>query len=340
MMILPGRDLSWKEFLKDVWREFNHDNLDDTAGMLAFSAVFALFPFLLFVVSLAGMMIDRAQTESLIGAIRQLVPKDVASILSDRMHALATGKNPALLTVSGVGAVWAASSGIAATMRALNTVYGVRESRSFLRVRAIAVGITLLGAVLGITAAIITVALPAILHHLGFFGEALLWLRFPAAAILVMLIIACLYYFLPDVEQSFKFLTPGSVFAVLVWLLASWGFSEYVSHLGSYEVSYGALGGIVVLLMWMYISSVVVLLGAEINAILEHRSPEGKRVGARSLDDKGPDLRKARAAAHEAKADAVTKEGAEIPTRNVASPQDIAKATAVAAEAADAAPKK
>lgn len=337
-MILPGRDMMWKAFFKDVYREFDQDNLDDTAGMLAFSAVLALFPFLLFVVSLAGLLIDPLQTESLIASIRRLVPGEVASILADRMHALATGKNPALLTVSGVGAVWAASSGIAAMMRALNTVYGVRESRSFLKVRAIAAGITLLGAVLGIAAAIIMVALPAILHHWGIFGEALLWLRFPVAALLVMSIIACLYYFLPDVEQSFRFLTPGSVFAVLVWLLTSWGFGEYVGRLGSYEVSYGALGGMIVLLMWMYISSVVILLGAEINAILEHRSPEGKRVGARSLADNGRDLSKARAAAHEAIADEVAKEGVDIPTSNVAAAEVIAKATANVAKPTDDVP--
>ena len=337
-MILPGRDVKWKVFIKDVWREFDHDNLDDTAGMLAFSAILALFPFLLFVVSFAGLMIDPAQIQSLIGSIRRVVPGDVANILAERMRALATGKSPALLTVSGIAAVWAASSGVAAMMRALNTVYGVRESRSFLKVRAIAAGITLLAAVLGIAATTITVALPALLQHWGVFGEALLWLRFPVAALLVMLIVACLYYFLPDVEQSFKFLTPGAAFAVLVWLLASWGFGEYVSRVGSYEVSYGALGGMIVLLLWMYISSLVVLLGAEINAILEHRSPEGKRVGARSLDETGRDLRKAHAAERDALADEVAKAGVDIPTSNVATAKEIAKATAVVTESTDRVP--
>ena len=90
-----------------------------------------------------------------------------------------------------------------------------------------------------------------------------------------MVVLAILYYLLPDVEQRFKFITPGSVVAVVIWVLASLGFSFYVSRFGSYEVSYGALGGVIILLLWMWISSLAVLLGAEINAIIEHRSPEG-----------------------------------------------------------------
>ena len=106
-----------------------------------------------------------------------------------------------------------------------------------------------------------------------------LWLRLPVAGLLMMAVWAMIYYVLPDVEQKFKFITPGSVVGVLLWLLASAGFSMYVKNFGSYDVSYGALGGVIVMLMWMWISAQVILIGAEINAILEHKSPEGKVSG-------------------------------------------------------------
>ncbi len=103
----------------------------------------------------------------------------------------------------------------------------------------------------------------------------------------MMLLWALLYYALPDVQQDFRFITPGSVMGVVVWVLASWGFSLYVANFGKYEAVYGSVGGVIVMLLWMYISSVVLLLGAEANAVIEHKSPEGKRVGAKSLAEKG-----------------------------------------------------
>ena len=103
----------------------------------------------------------------------------------------------------------------------------------------------------------------------------------------MMLLWALLYYVLPDVEQSFRFITPGSVLGVVLWVLASWGFSKYVSNFGSYDKTYGSLGGVIVLLLWMWISSLVLLVGAETNALIEHRSEEGKRQGAKRRTDVG-----------------------------------------------------
>jgi membrane protein len=113
------------------------------------------------------------------------------------------------------------------------------------------------------------------------------WLRLPVAGLLMMFLWATLYYVLPDVEQEFKFITPGSVMGVVVWVLASWGFSLYVTNFGKYEATYGSVGGIIVMLLWMYISSLVLLLGAEVNAVIEHKSEEGKRVGAKLMADRG-----------------------------------------------------
>jgi membrane protein len=165
-------------------------------------------------------------------------------------------------------------------MGALNTVYGVEEKRPFWKVRGIALLTTLATAVISIVSAVVAVATPPLAAKLGGpFPTLVTWLRLPLAGVLMMFLWALLYFALPDVKQSFKFITPGSVVGVVIWLIASWGFSVYVANFGSYDANYGAIGGVIVMLMWMWISAQVILLGAEINAIVEHRSPEGKSPG-------------------------------------------------------------
>ncbi|WP_437926516.1 YihY/virulence factor BrkB family protein [Sorangium sp. So ce291] len=291
-MHLPGKEIPWKDFLNDIKQEWVKDKIDTVAGALTFFGVLSIFPFLLFAVALAGLVIDPAESAKLIRELYQVAPPAVANILGERLQALTEGQSPGLLTVGALGAVWAASGGVIALMDALNSAYGVEDSRSFLKRRGISLLVTLGGAVLLAVASALTVATPAIAEHLGPLGTLILWLRVPVSAVIVMAVLATLYYVLPDVEQTFKFITPGSVVAVVIWAIASLGFSFYVSRFGSYEVSYGALGGVIILLLWMWISSMAVLLGAEINAIIEHRSPDGKRTGAKDASDTGPDVPK------------------------------------------------
>ncbi|AUX48046.1 hypothetical protein SOCE26_095720 [Sorangium cellulosum] len=291
-MHLPGKEIPWKDFLNDIKQEWVKDKVDTVAAALTFFGVLSIFPLLLFAVALAGLVIDPAESARLIRELYQVAPPAVANILGERLQALTEGQSPALLTVGALGAVWAASGGVIALMDALNSAYGVEDSRSFLKRRGIALLVTLGGAVLLTVASALAVATPAIAEHLGPLGTLVLWLRIPVSALIVMGVLATLYYVLPDVEQKFRFITPGSVVAVVLWAIASLGFSFYVSRFGSYEVSYGALGGVIILLLWMWISSMAVLLGAEINAIIEHRSPDGKRTGAKSSEDTGPDVPK------------------------------------------------
>ncbi|WP_437607899.1 YihY/virulence factor BrkB family protein [Sorangium sp. So ce834] len=291
-MYLPGKEIPWKDFLNDIKQEWVKDKVDTVAAALTFFGVLSIFPFLLFAVALAGLVIDPAEAARLMGELYQMAPPAVANILGERLQALTEGQSPALLTVGALGAVWAASGGVIALMDALNAAYGVEDSRSFLKRRGIALLVTLGGAVLLTVASALAVATPAVTEHLGPLATPILWLRVPVSMLLVMTVLAALYYVLPDVEQKFKFITPGSVVAVVIWAIASLGFSFYVSRFGSYEVSYGALGGVIILLLWMWISSMAVLLGAEINAIIEHRSPDGKRTGAKDSDDTGVDVPK------------------------------------------------
>jgi membrane protein len=290
---LPGKGMSWRAFLSALQREWFKDDLSNVAGSVTYSALLAMFPFLIFLVALASLFIDVQKETAIIDSLSQIAPAAVTKLLSDRIHSLATSQHStSVLTFGFIATLWAASSGVATLMSALNTCYAVTETRPFWRTRGIAVVMTIFGAALSIVATLAAVAVPAIASRMGDVGVVLLWLRLPFAALAIMFLWAVLYYFLPDVEQRFKFITPGSVVGVLLWLLASWAFSLYVSHFGSYEVTYGALGGVVVLLVWMWISAQVLLLGAEINAIIEHKSPEGKRVGARSMSDTGEDTNK------------------------------------------------
>jgi membrane protein len=289
-MILPGRDIPWRDFARTLWREIRNDNLVDFAGAVTFSAVLALFPFLLFAVALASMVIDPGTLDAMVEQVRRLAPTQVADLLGERLRALTSGTRPGLLTLAAVGAIWTASGLVASLITAFNMAYDVHDDRPFWKTRGLAVLVTLAAAVLFVGASAMVVATPAFAGALGEpLGTLVLWLRWPAAAVIMILLVACLYYFLPDVEQDFKLITPGSVVAVIAWLVASLGFSLYVGHFGKYEVIYGALGGVIVLLLWIWISALAVLLGAEINAVIEHLSPEGKRTGAKSLADRGQD---------------------------------------------------
>lgn len=284
-MRLPGR--GWKEFFVALKKEWTKDNVSDTAGALTFFAILAVFPFLLFLVSLASVVIDPAQAQTLIQQLGEVAPAQVTQILGDRIRQLAEDRSVGLLTVGAVGAIWASSGGVVALMKALNTVYDVEETRPFWKVRGIAILMTLGGAVFSILAALAAVATPVLAEKLGGpVGTVINLLRLPVAGVLMMVVWAVTYYLLPNTEQRFKFLTPGSIFGVMVWLITSWAFSLYVANFGSYDANYGPLGGVIVLLLWMWITSQVLLLGAEINAVIEHKSPEGKAPGERFVGDR------------------------------------------------------
>lgn len=288
-MKLPGHGMSWREFFVAVKDEVSNDGLTNIAGSVTYSGILALFPFLLFLVSLASVVVTPEQAEGFVGQLGRIAPGAVTQILGDRIRAITSDSKSGLLTFGAVAAIWAASSGISTLTSALNTVYGVREQRPFWKTRGLAILMTLVAGVLALVAALVAIVSPVVADLIGGpIGIAISWMRFPVAGLVMMLLWAILYYALPDVEQSFRFITPGSFAGVVVWVLASWGFSLYVGHFGSYEATYGSLGGIIVMLLWMWISSLVLLVGAEVNAVIEHKSPEGKRVGAKSLADAGP----------------------------------------------------
>src|SRR5512138_272518 len=280
--------MSWKEFGKGLYAEFSRDNVTDLAATVTYYGVLALFPFVLFLVALAGLFITPSDAEKIVNQLAAVAPGAATQIIGDRIRQLGQGQSVTLVGFGAVGALWAASGGVTAVIRALNVTYDVQEGRPFWKVRGIAVLMTIVAGVLGLAAALVAIGAGPLGDRIGGpVGVAMAWLRLPVAGIVMMFLWAVMYWALPDVEQDFKFITPGSVIGVVLWVLASYGFSKYVGHFGSYDKTYGALGGVIVLLLWMWISSLVLLLGAEINAFIEHRSPEGKREGAKDLSETG-----------------------------------------------------
>jgi membrane protein len=280
--------MSWKEFGKGIKSEISRDNVTDLAATVTYYGVLALFPFVLFLVALASVFITPSDAERIVGELAQVAPGAVTDIVGERIRQLGDQQNVTLLGFGALGALWAASGGVTAVMRALNVAYDVKEGRPFWKVRGIAILMTVVASVLGLVAALVAIGTAPLADRIGGpLGIAIGFLRLPVAGLVMMLVWALMYWVLPDVEQDFKFITPGSIVGVVLWVLASWAFSRYVSNFGSYDKTYGAIAGVIVLLLWMWISSLVLLVGAEINAFLEHRSPEGKREGAKELADSG-----------------------------------------------------
>lgn len=273
----PGRAAKWKGTLGRVRQEWKRNKLSDAAAALTFYGVLAFFPFLLFIVALAGLVIQPAQVQAIIGELGREVPQAFSRIPAAQLAELTSGPSRGVLTFSALAAVWSATVGVVSLMKALNTAYGVTEGRPRWKVFGIALGMMLAGAVLALLAGLIAVAAPALANWLGQPWTTLAgWLRLPLAALLMMILWATLYSVLPDARQKFKPIMPGSVVGVFVWLAASLGFSSYVSHFSTFGITYGALGGIIVLLLWMWISSLALMVGAAINAVLARQRSEEK----------------------------------------------------------------
>ena len=245
----------------------------DVAGSVTFFGVLALFPFLLFLVTLAGLVLQPQQIEQFIREIGNVAPADATRIIAQQIRDIHKSQSVGLLTLGFVGAIWSASGGVVSLMDALNGLHHVEDRRPFWKTRGLAILTTLGASAAILVAALVGVAAGPIAHAFGGpVARVVLWLRLPVAGLLIALVWAVLYQILPDVPRRFRFLTPGSVVAVAIWLIASWGFSFYVLHFGEYNKTYGAIGGAVVMLMWMWISAMVLLAGALINAVLEDLS--------------------------------------------------------------------
>jgi membrane protein len=295
MKLIGGGHLSLKEFGKRLYRAYRDDLLFDSAAQLSYYFLFSLFPFLFFLVTLTAYLPIADLLERLIAQLRPLAPVQVAMFVEENLRNLTGQQRPRLLLFSLLASVFAASRGIDAIRRALNLAYDVKESRPLWRVELHAVGLTVAGAAAVMSGLALLVAggdvgfwVAERLHVERAYILVVQQLRWPATGLLIAALVAVAYHLLPNVQQKMKFLIPGSITATALWLLATWGFGQYVSAFNTYNVTYGSLGGMVVLLVWLYLSGVVFVLGGVMNAILEHASETGKRQGARAAGETPP----------------------------------------------------
>jgi len=297
-MVIPGiKGMSLREFLKILYRHYEDHAILDKAAELSYYFLFALFPFLFFLVTLTAYLPLGGAVQQLLDQLAELMPLSAYELIKSHLQDLVNRPRPKLLTVGLLVAIWSASRGVDALRTALNLAYDVKESRPFWKTQGLALLMTAAGTVL----LLLAVTMIALGGKAGFwlaekahFGTEFLfiwsYLRWPITALVIMFALALTYYLLPDVEQEFKFITPGSVIGTILWLLATWGFSQYVGHFGNYNVTYGSIGGVIVLMTWLYITGLIFILGGEINAIIEHASAEGKEPGARVAGEASPPL--------------------------------------------------
>jgi membrane protein len=270
--------MAWGGVLKRTVKEFQEDNLTDWAAALTYYGVLAIFPALLVIVSVLG-LIGQSATQPLIDNLGTVAPGPAKDIISNGIKNIQDNQGAAgvFFAIGLLGAVWSASGYIGAFMRASNAIYEMPEGRPIWKTLPIRVGLTVVLMVLtAVTAIGVTVSggLAREVGKLVGVGDTAVQVwniaKWPVLLLLVGLMFAFLYWAAPNVKQPrFRWVSPGGVLAVIGWVIASAAFAFYVSRFSSYNKTYGALAGPIVFLVWLWVSNVVILLGAEFNAELE-----------------------------------------------------------------------
>jgi membrane protein len=271
---------AWGGVLKRTFREFKADNLTDRAAALTYYSILSLFPALIAFVSIVALVGQHPQTtNAILKIIADIGPSSAVDTFKGPVQTVMTNKGGAgiALVIGLLVALWSASSYVGAFMRASNEIYEVEEGRQFWKLRPLQMLVTLVMVLLLAVVAIALVATgplaDAVGKQIGVGSAAITaWdiAKWPALLAMVMLMFALLYYAAPNVKQpGFRWVTPGGVVAVIVWIVASAAFAFYVANFGSYNKTYGSLAGVIVFLMWLWVSNIAVLLGAELNAELE-----------------------------------------------------------------------
>src|SRR3954468_22074638 len=285
--------VSWTELAARTYREVVADDCLGLAAQLAYYFFLSLFPALLFLVAIVSFIPVAGLLDAITTNLARVAPGEVLAIIQDQILKIAHEKNGGLLTIGMIGTIWSTSSGVNAIIDTLNQAYDIQEGRPWWKVKAIALGLTVALAIFILLSFGLILVGPTLAEKVAVWmhlGPAFAWtwkiLQWPVVFALVALAIALIYYYAPDAEQDWVWITPGSVIATVLWVLISLAFKFYVANFGSYNATYGTIGGIIVLLTWMYVSSLAILVGAELNAEIEHASPYGKDPGEKEPGEK------------------------------------------------------
>ena len=290
---MTRRRLGLVELLKRTAKEIQEDHLAAFAGNLTYKGLFALFPFFVFLLSLLGLFGAPDLLQTLIEQARGVLPPGAIDFLESQLLGIAGNKAQGAFTagalVSILLALWGVSGAFRSVMEAMNVMYEIEEARPFWKQALISVFLSLGVAALLLFALVLVVFGPEIggavadVVGLGYVFEVV-WnvVQWPVLLFLVVLAFALVYYYAPDVEQRFRWISPGSIVAVVAWVLFSLAFSLYVEF-GSFD-AYGSIAGIIILMLYIYYSAFIMLVGAELNQVVEEHIPEGKNEGEKMLN--------------------------------------------------------
>lgn len=276
MPIVPRVPLRASNIVRRTIREINDDNCLGLAAQLAFYFFLSLFPALLFLVALIGYLPVENILGELLEALGTIAPSEVVSLLRTQLDEVARGSYGSLLTLGIVGAIWSSSAAMVAIIDALNHAYDIAERRPWWKRRIVAIALTVALALFIITSLVLVLAGPdvaTLMAQLVGLDSAfsLFWslVRWPLMIFLVVLGVDLVYHFAPNRRRRWAWITPGSLLATVLWMASSFAFKFYVTNLANFNATYGAIGGVVVLLLWFYVSGLAILIGAELNGVIE-----------------------------------------------------------------------
>jgi membrane protein len=282
------------ELSRRVWDEFWQDEVTDRAAALSYYFLFALFPALLFLTALLGFLPLAGLQEELMRYVSQMLPPDAARTVEATLHEILQGKRGGLLSVGALGALWASSNGMASVMSTLNVAYDATEARAWWKRRLLAIVLTMGFSAFVMTALVLLVFGPPLAAMAAqWFGLgdvfSVVWnvLSVPVVMAVALVGIGLVYYLAPATARRWRWITPGSVLTLILWLIMSFGLRWYVTQFADYNATYGSIGGVILLMLWLYLTSVALLIGAEVNAEIE------KAAAAHGATTAQPDRRQA-----------------------------------------------
>src|SRR4051812_12823828 len=286
MLAYLESSIGWKEVLKRTYREVVADDAQALAAELAYYFFLALFPALLCLIAIASFFPIQNLTDDVVRLFGNFVPAEMITLIQDQMVKIGEGRNGGLLSIGLLGAIWSSSGAMVAVSSAMNRAYDIEEGRPWWKVRVQAIALTVALAVFVLLAFALIVAGPQLAdflaRHVGF-GPVFVWswkiLQWPISFVLVSTGFGLIYYYAPDAEQEWAWITPGAGTATVLWFVGTLLFRFYAVNFGNYQATYGTIAGIILMLLWFFLTGLVIVIGAEMNAEIEHASPWGKAPG-------------------------------------------------------------
>lgn len=291
--------LTWKGLGQRVWAQMNNDDVWGRAAQLSYYFLLALFPLLIFLTSVIGIIMGSGTglRHNLFNYLSQVMPPSAYQLVSDTMRSVAESSGGDKISFGILAALWAASNGMGAISESLNAAYNVKESRPWWRARLVSISLTIAIAVLIMTALILILYGGDIAEKIAAsygYGDMFttMWtiLQWPIVLFFILLAFSLIYFFAPDLkDQDWKWVTPGSLIGVGLWILVSILFRFYLRFFDSYSATYGSLGAVIILMLWFYLTGLAILIGGEINSEIENAAAEKGAPDAKERGEKAPD---------------------------------------------------